>query len=179
MRIKKILFGIMMVAALLILARPSISIADTYSGAWLPNDSDIFAIELTLTPETGSFYMYDWGNQDTDLLLFVDGRYNSTTGYFTQDGGDWWASLSLGATTLSLGDTQEFGFYFLDGTTNYFSYDLTATTPGEAYTLYDSNTDMTVAVSDAAPVPIPTSALLFGSGIIGFIATGRVRRRDS
>jgi len=180
MRIKKTLFGIMMVAALLILARPSISSADTYSGAWLPNGSDIFMIELTPTSGTASFYMYDWGDTNDSLSLITDGVNDSDTAYFTNVSGTWYAGLTSGATTLNLGSTQEFGFYFYDAGNTYTSYDLITLEQGVSYRLSDSsNTGMEVFVTRAAPVPIPASVLLLGSGILGLITIGRVKRKDS
>ena len=180
MKGKRILFGVIMVAVLLvILGRPSISDADTFNGAWLPNDIDVFMIELTSTTGTGSFYMYDWGDTDKNLFLINDGSSELTTATFTYDDANknWMVTTTTGGS-LNIGSSQEFGLYFSDNTIDYFSYNLIATTPGEVYTLYDENTEMTIVVSDAAPVPITTSALLLGSGVLGLIALGRRRMTE-
>ncbi|MBU4000531.1 hypothetical protein KKG29_05195 [Patescibacteria group bacterium] len=63
--------------------------------------------------------------------------------------------------------------------TTYTEYGLELNDTGNAYILTDTNTGMIVSVGNAAPVPIPASALLLGSGILGLITIGRVRRKDS
>jgi len=73
--------------------------------------------------------------------------------------------------------------YFLGGMTTFTTYDLTVITPGEVYQLSadlfnnDGISDMIVAVSDAAPVPIPGTVLLLGSGLVGLVGR-RIRRRQ-
>lgn len=180
MKGKMRLVGILVVTAFLIMAQPSVSIGDTFSGYWLPNDLDIFTIELTPTTGTGSFYMYD-ESKDDNLFLLSDNVYEGRSVYFSQDKdtGDWYAGVTFDdpdMLDLNLGNTKKFGFYFSDGANDYLSYELTEVTPGDDYRLYDSNTGMTVAVHDAAPVPSPASALLLASGIVGLIAFSRVRR---
>jgi hypothetical protein len=167
------------------MAQPSVSTAYTFDKFWLPNDADIFTVELTPTMGPGSLYMYDWEEgQDDSLFLLSDGDYEGRTVYFTQDEptGTWFADVTLGGKTLDLGDTQKFGFYFSDASTDpysyYLSYELKEVTVDDDYRLYvyDSNTLMKVAVHDATPIPFPASALLLASGIVGLIAFGRVRR---
>jgi len=178
MRIKKIVLGIMMVAALLILARPSISNAVPYSGAWLPNSTNfLVALEVTSATGSGSFYMYDWDDGISDnLFLLNDGYYSAATIPFTYNS----SSNTWFASTLNLGPSPEFGFYFLNSSgTTYTEYGLELNDTGNAYILTDTNTGMIVSVGNAAPVPIPASALLLGSGILGLITIGRVRRKDS
>jgi len=176
MKGKRIFFGVIIAATFLIMAQPVISIAAPYSGAWLPNDSDIFTIELTPKASSNSFYMYDWDDSTESLQVIEDGIYKSQTVYFTCNDASWCAGLESGGTTLSLGDTPEFGFYFSNGADNFLSYDLAKNEAGETYILSNSNTEMGVLVSDAAPVPIPASALLLGSGLLGLIAIGRVKK---
>lgn len=177
MKGKRILLGIMMVAALLILARPAISNADTYDGAWLPNSDDMFAINIDFDTaySLNAFYMYDWGYENNDLEIVTDDGFDKATVFFTHSGNDnWYASLEKGGTELLLGDTLDFGFYFSDGTNNYDSYVLTPPSSGDSYTL--SQVGMTVIVHDAAPVPIPETALLLTSGIFALVAIRRVRQ---
>jgi len=191
MRIKKILLGLMMVAALLILARPTISNAVPYSGAWLPytdiSDPEIFVADLTLQLGLGSFYIYDRDNTPNvsdDLLVLEDGFFSARYVDFEEDAfGDWSASLYGGGDTLNLGPSPEFGFYFANSDGTYTEYNLELNSTNNAYILTDNlstnSTGMIVMVSDAAPVPIPASVLLLGSGILGLITIGRVGRKDS
>lgn len=99
-----------------------------YSGAWLPNSDDIFAIDLTPTnivktphpflawdlQQSGAFYLYDWGEPSNNLLLFERGAYAAATVNFDQNGDGWIASVIRdGSTyTLNLGEDQLFGFFF-------------------------------------------------------------------
>lgn len=175
------LLGMMLVAALLIMAQASVSNAATYDGAWLPNDqSDFFAIEFTTGEVPGSFSMYDWGDRLDSLEIFSIGVSAGVQSvYFTQDTGTWYASLTRGVTTdLDLGTDLEFGFSFGDGTTTFYSYDLTLIESGEVYRLSHFSSDINIVTSDATPVPIPASALLLGSGLVGLIGFGkRMRKR--
>lgn len=56
----------------------------------------------------------------------------------------------------------------------YYTYDLTVIDAGEVYQLSPAGNDITIYTSDVA-VPLPASALLLGSGMVGLIAFGRVR----
>lgn len=148
--------------------------AAMYEGVWLPNDNDFFTIEMSpIENPNAGLYIYDFDEGTGDsLLLFTDGIFNSATVFFTLDLGIWYAGLSEDARTLDLGDSREFGFYFGDEVNLYTSYDVTTITPGEVYSLFDSNTRMTARVSDIAPVPLPASLFLLGSGIL-FLAVSR------
>jgi len=170
--------------AVLLIGVPISVAASSYSGAWLPNDVDVFTIELTSTGGAGSLYMYDFdeGTVD-DLLLLPDGAFSSATISFSTNGTDWFADTTSGGQALNLGNNPDFGFYFLGGMTTFTTYDLTVITPGEVYQLSadlfnnDGISDMIVAVSDAAPVPIPGTVLLLGSGLVGLVGR-RIRRRQ-
>lgn len=176
MKGKRMLFGVVALCTVLIMAQASVSNADTYSGAWLPNDVDAFLVAFAnpLVTDPDSFFMYDWGNESARMEVF--GSEITQTVYFTQKDGIWSVRLSGGTETLNLGKSSEFGFFFGDGTTMY--YDLTVIEPGEMYQLSPAgSSDITICTSDIAPVPLPASALLLGSGMVGLIAFGRVRLR--
>lgn len=180
MKGKRMLLGMMLVAALLIMTQPSVSNAYTYGGAWIANDSaDAFFIEFMnpLVAEPDSFFIYDWGNKTPSMEIF--GSSIIQTVHFTKVIDTWYAGRYLGAETLDLGDSLEFGFFFKDGDENsYFEYDLVVNTPGESYTLSHDDINIEVVTSDVVPVPIPASALLLGSGLVGLIGFGkRMRKR--
>jgi hypothetical protein len=120
--------------------------------------------------------MYDWGNTDSSLEIFSGPGSVAETVYFTQEDSSWYACLSGGAE-IDLGESLDFGFSFGDGTSMYYTYDLTVIDAGEVYQLSPDGNDITIYTSDVAPVPLPASALLLGSGMVGLIAFGRVRLR--
>ena len=180
MKGKQMLLGMMIVAALSIIAQPSVSNAYEYSGAWLPNDTtDFFAVEFTVGTDAGSFSMFDWGDTDTLEIFSMSEMLGAKSVYFTQDSGTWYAGLTTGATTLDLGNDLEFGFFFGDGTSSYYIYDLTVIETGEVYQLNHASSDISIYTSDVAPVPIPAGALLLGSGIVGLIGFGKRMRRST
>ena len=181
---KKILLGMMIVAALLIMAQPSVSNAAIYEGAWTSNDNaDWFAVKFTFGVPS-AFSMYDWGNTGSTLeILPMGALFDSATVFFTQSNGNWFASLTDGGTTatdLNLGNDTLFGLFFGDGTqASHFSYDVQVDIPNEQYILTHPNFLGTIiTTSDIQPVPIPASVLLLGSGMVGLIGFGkRMRKR--
>ncbi len=185
MKVRGMLLG-MIIGAVLIMAQVSVSNAATYSGAWLPNDeTDMFAVQFmnepTLTPD--SFYMYDFGNQNiaVDLELFSGLRkYDYETVHFTKEDNIYYAGLTLGAKTLNLGTNLHFGFYFKKADTLFLEYDVQLGHGGDEFILTCENINITVLAHDISQVPIPASALLLGSGIVGLIGFGkRMRKRVS
>lgn len=187
---KRTFVGILLVTALLIMAQPSVSLGDSvggpyghlfedevYGGPWVPNDEDIFAMDLTLGgSKKAAFYMYDYDEGTINsLLLFKDEEFMGTTVDFTKSHGVWCASVD--GNNLVLGATPEFGFYFVDDDVIYDTYywNWKTGTSADVVRLYDPNSQMLVAVHDATRLPLPASALLLASGVVGLIAY-RVRR---
>ena len=172
-------FAIILTAcALVYLSSPSRVAASSYSGAWVPDPGeDVLVIDLTQSSGSGSLYMYDWGDINDELFLISDGTYCSVNIYFQQqNNGTWLAGTAPDHLTLNLGDTNEFGFYFQDGSNTYTNYDLQAS--GAGYLLTENNTKMTVFVDDANPVPIPPAVWLLGSGFLCLALSRRRRRRS-
>jgi hypothetical protein len=181
MKGKRMLFGVVMLCTVLIMAQASVSNADTYSGAWFPNDEDAFFVELAnpLGRDSYSFFMYNLENENASIEVF--GPEITQTVYFThiikEEEKIWYAGRTKGAATLNLGSELEFGFFFKNDEKSIFEYDLQQSTSGDSYILSDRSMNIQVVTSDVTPVPLPASALLLGSGMIGLIAFGRVRLR--
>ncbi len=178
MKGKRMLFGVVMLCTVLIMAQASVSNADTYSGAWLPNDlEDAFFVKLAnpLVIDPDSFFMYNLENENASMKVF--GSEITQTVYFTREKGTWYAGQTKGAATLNLGSSLEFGFFFKNDEESIFEYDLQQSTSGDSYILSHESMNIQVVTSDVAPVPLPASALLLGSGMVGLIAFGRVRLR--
>lgn len=173
----------MFLAMVMIVGQAAVASAATftYDGAWQTNDIDFFFYVTFSAPNPDAeLYIYDFDEGASDDLLIYDNGYSPfATVYLTLDSGIWYAGLSAGAKTLDLGVSKNIGFYFSDGTNDYPSYLVTTTSfPGEVYQLSDSNTGMTVIVSDIAPasVPLPTTLFLMGSGIIPLVVYRRKSR---
>lgn len=170
MSVRKRMLNVMLAVVCACLLQVSAVGAAVWSGAWLPNDEDIFTIDLTVATGEGSLYIYDWGDEQDSLLLFNDGVYSATSVYFSESGGTWYLGKTAGAQDVELGPTQEFGFYFVVGNDKYTSYDITPIEPGESYFIERA---MLVSVSDAAPVPVPAAVWLLGSGMLGLLGLRR------
>jgi len=165
--------GLILIAAFLMVL-PINASASLYSGAWQPNSDDFFVVSLS--SGTGSLYLFDWGNTTNNLMILSNGSFNNSTVYFSPVGTTWWAGLTQGAQTLNLGLSNWFGFYFSDGSNPpYLSYALTSTGT-DSYTLFESNTSMTVMLHDADPVPIPATVWIFGAGLMGIVGIRRKLR---
>jgi hypothetical protein len=182
MKGKRMLFGVVMLCTVLIMAQASVSNAATYGGAWLPNDfEDAFFVELAnpLGRDSYSFFMYNSENENASMEVF--GPEITQTVYFThiikEEEETWYAGRTKGAATLNLGSDLEFGFFFKNDEKSIFEYDLRQSTSGDSYILSHGSMNIQVVTSDVAPVPLPASALLLGSGMVGLIAFGRVRLR--
>ena len=170
--------SVVLLVMVLIGGHAAVSSAAMYDGAWLPNDTDFYAYIKFLTPNSdANLYLYDlYGVPNESLKLFPDPVTDDANIWFTLDSGSWYASLSKGGLDLNLGTSKAIWFYFQDGATKYTSYDVTTRTPGDNYELFDPNTSMTVRVHDIAPVPLPASLFLLGSGIISLVVSRRKSR---
>ncbi len=193
---------ILMIAVILLIPKPAFSLVAEmrtmpyglpqpkyYSGAWVSNSDDIFAIDLTLegvipdpyehwVMHAGEpFYMYEWGQPSNNLLLFCDEYYSAATVTFFKEGSDWIASVfSHGTTdTLNLGQDRLFGFFFGSKNDPLLTYQLERSS-SDSYTLTANldNSVMIVSLSDVTPAPLPGAVWLLGSGLAGLIT---VRKR--
>lgn len=154
---------------------------------WKQTDTNDFLVTKLYNLGAGySFYIYDVdsydaGNFDTyELLLGAGTTKKSRTiyvGYDTNSGEYWIRDAVSAAYLVNLGDSPYFGFFFTAG----------SSTPIETYTMsldegvyYLSVADaMEVQLSDATPIPLPPTAILFGTGLMGILSFGLRRQRGA
>ena len=79
--------------------------------------------------------------------------------------------------TITLGTANQYGFYLKVGSEYVTSFDIVSLSGG-FFTLSAASINAFLSV-DSLPVPIPPSALLLGSGVIGLLGVGVRRRKNS
>jgi len=107
------------------------------------------------------------------LALLPDSSSTSVTVAFTWDGTTSAWSASHGTSTIDLGGTNVFQLGFFDGS-NWMT-DISSVGGNSVYTISFATGDY-VTQADANPVPIPPSAIMLFSGLLGFVGIRRVRR---
>jgi hypothetical protein len=162
---------------------------------WLINDTDNNAdnvsalskswlLELTLGQDidAGGFYVYadadNDGVSDSSLQIFGNplNPFNLYRSMVISDSN----ILTLANVTgsLDLGASGYFGFYFTDDSGNRTgTYVLNLADDGLSYDL--SSGGATVTISDASPVPLPSTARLLGIGFMGLIGLELRRQRSA
>ena len=174
MKTKNLMAGLIIVAAFLVIFPVNVS-ADTYNGAWEPTfNNPLYSYSLTYTVSgTASFYMYDDGGTPTpgSGLLLLNNSTPSNLVFFDILGDSYWyASLdpNFSSGNYFLGTTNNFRFFFYDSS-SHISYNLTEIEAGKQYSLNEPDTDTTVQVVGAAPIPIPATVWIFGAGLVGLV----------
>ena len=154
---------------------------DDYSGYWVSADGNGQTISLDQFAGSGitEFGIY-YGAESYALLTPTSGPvvifYVENNKIVDKPGGN---------TLINLDATGRYGFYYKIGGDFYYTYNIyTEDTTTFVYklTLPGNNGVNTTLISiDSTPVvaPIPPSALLLGSGVIGLIGFGVRRRRKS
>jgi len=129
---------------------------------------------------TVAFGIYDWGAEDIqasgNYLQLFDGSETGWTGVnFDIDDTTHILTITSGGNgtiTLTTGDL--FGFYF-DNFQTHYTYEEFVGAEGSYALSWDGQTYFSV---DAKPVPIPTAALLLGSGLVGLVGFRRKRQNS-
>ena len=117
--------------------------------------------------------LISWDGTENQWLMENETQQNNPS--FGGDPEDTW--IHLGNQDL---DQALWGFYFYDSDTDTTYYSYEAEELGTDYWAltfeFDADTVLTAKMHDIKPVPVPTAALLLGSGIIGLLG---FRRRNA
>jgi hypothetical protein len=148
-----------------------------FSASWLLDSLNIPGYEIN----SGGFYVYadvnGDGNSDGSLQLFGS---SSSVNVLSRSIviSDSNILTVAGVGFLDLGASGYFGFYFTDDSGDRVgTYALNLADDGLSYEL--SSGGATVTISDAAPVPVPPTAILFGTGLMGILSFGLRRQRGA
>jgi hypothetical protein len=148
--------------------------AFVFSASWLLDSLNIPGYEIY----SGGFYVYADGNGDGSLQLFgLSSSINVLSRSIVISDSN---ILTVAGVSgfLDLGASRYFGFYFTDDSGNRVgAYALNLADDGLSYEL--SSGRASVTISDAAPVPLPSTAILFGAGIMGLMGFGLRRQRSA
>lgn len=164
----------------------SASIPTWQSQAWVPTDGDVnfldfkWASSFKTDQNSDDFYMYDFDDTN-DALRILSDIYYSRQIFVHNDSGTWYASPSENGKDLDLGPTPEFGFFFSDRSSgSKIDYSFTGLGGNQYGLRAGSGEEPTsiVSVVDVRPVPIPRTAFLLASGLLGLMGVG-LRRRGS
>ncbi|OPL16316.1 MAG: hypothetical protein AVO38_08165 [delta proteobacterium ML8_D] len=160
------------------------------AGASIPNhfmttdgDSDVLNWNINGQGLTDGWYfgIYDFGGSPASglNLLFGSGPiFQSAEFSVTQPGGTNWQITVLSGGfpggTLNIGDSEEFSFYFWDGSSYITDLIDIAHGGGDAYSFASAGGN--IQGDDLNAVPLTSSAILLFSGFAGLMAFGNRRK---
>lgn len=134
------------------------------------------------------FGIYDFGANPSSGLHLLEGSsltfWDGANFSVTQSGNDWIITVTDGTyqgNSLNIGDSEDFSFYFWNGSTNSPIYDTGFSITGGAFNYGFSSTPPSgdggnILGADLNPVPLPGSVILLFSGIMGLVAFGSRRK---
>jgi hypothetical protein len=155
----------------------------SYSGAWETTDTQSSAYTISLLGNLSngwSFGVYDIAAAGNPSSLTLIDSTNTISTFYVDGSNTLWVTQGISSgNTLSLTSSNGgFGFYFSDGSTDYFTCQYSAG-PVNQWLLKMADSFAAggpVITSDVNPVPIPGAFWLLGSGLFGLVAVRRGKK---
>ncbi len=166
----------------LLTAQTASAFVSNSATSWEPNSNSVVVFSFVANWQNHSFLILDDGDDaaidnsitllnstgPSDLLFSKD----ETTNVWSIKASD---NLGNPLGTLELGATPNFDLCLYDGTNyhNSYSYDASFFSGYYEITYEKLGFSPTIFISGASPVPVPTSLLLLGSGLVGLFGLRR------
>ena len=163
------------------------------AGASIPNrfvstdgDSDVMNVNFDGEGLASGWYfgVYDYNGDPSsglDLLLGSDGAIaQAEFKVYLHSDNNFYINVTTGVdeslSPVNIGTTDEFSFYFFDGTTYYAPSSITEFSGNSDGYLFSHSSGGNVIGTDLASVPLPSSAIFLFSGFVGLVAFGGRRK---
>ena len=184
---RKLIVRFFVLATALFLFCPLTSTATTFEpvAIWQPlsTNSTVITIDTNFITSSASLYVH---NIDLSLNLYakiLDDQLDISSSHFSlvQEDNIWRVESELGGS-ITLGAKPEFGFCLkINDSSDYiYNYSYTPIPNTDLYNLTESTSNMDVMLFGAKPVttpgstvPLPASAWIFGSGLLGLVGIRR------
>jgi len=181
------LYSLFVAACLLLVGAAN---AEDYK--WTAGDVDSsFTVNLISIPAGSSVDIFSWSTGKSITLFGAESPNSAITQWVMtveSEGLDGYYKFKVNKSTifggdyLELGKSTDFGFRFYDSS-NVYKYTISSLT--DPFYLNSANSignNIKVTgsgVASVSAVPIPGSALLLGSGVIGLLGIGSRRKKDN